>query len=236
MILPPALLPGHLLSTGLLGGQIPNTPATKRSDPAYRLGSPGRPSPVPTLLIALFDNSGSVTGPRGNDPLSNRYAEVTRAFHAVARKGSRQELGAIVHFDTPSSGEVEPVPITRTGMLRLRAGLHPPRDGAGTSELGPSLHRAMEITGNHPGHEATLVVLSDFQLFDPEPGRVLSDLAAFPGAVHAVVLGGRLPAGVLSDPITVTTIDRQSRPGAVARALFSSLVTHRPGSQVADAT
>jgi len=50
--------------------------------------------------------------------------------------------------------------------------------------------------------------------------------------VHAVVLGRHLPAGVLDERITVTPIDQDSRPGAVARALFSSLVTHRPGSQV----
>lgn len=231
MILPSGLRPGRLLPTHLLGGPTPTIPAAE-SDPTYTLGAPGKPSPVPTLLIALFDNSGSVTSPGGTDPLSNRYAEVIRAFQTVARRGSRHELGAIVHFDTPSSGEVEPVPITRTGMLRLRLGLRPPPDGAGTSELEPSLHRALEIGEAYTGHEITLVVLSDFELLDRDPGHVLSDLAAFPGAVHAVVLGGRLPAGVLSDPITVTAVDRQSRPGAVARALFSSLVTHRPGSKV----
>jgi hypothetical protein len=232
MIRPAALLPSRLVTTGLLGA-APTIPATE-PDPAYKLGSPGKPSPVPTLLIALFDNSGSVTSPGGTDPLSNRYAEVTRAFHVVARKGSRHELGAIVHFDTPSSGEVEPMPIIRTGMVRLQAGLRPPPDGAGTSELGPSLERAMEIAEAHPDHQATLVALSDFQLFDPEPSQVLAGLAAFPGNVHAVVLGGRLPAGVLDERITITAIDRESRPGAVARALFASLVTHRPGSQVAD--
>lgn len=233
MIRPAALLPSSVLRPGLLGMRAPDA-AIREPEPTYTLGSPGRPSPVPTLLIALFDNSGSVTSPGGTDPLSNRYAEVTRAFQTVARKGSRQELGAIVHFDTPSAGEVEPVPITRTGMLRLRSGLHPPSDGAGTSELGPSLHRALEIAEEHPGHEITLVVLSDFQLLDPEPGQVLSDLGAFPGSVHAVVLGGRLPAGVLDERITATHVNRESRPGAVARALFAGLVTHRPGSRVID--
>jgi hypothetical protein len=65
---------------------------------------------------------------------------------------------------------------------------------------------------------------------------VLSDLVGFPGAVHAVVLGRRLPAGVLDQRITVTHIDRDSPPGAVARALFAGLVTHRPGSHVAGET
>jgi len=229
------LLPGTPLSSRLLGFPTPRPPAKPpRTD--YSLGNPGRPSPVPTLLIALFDNSGSVTSPGGTDPLSNRYAEVTKAFAVVARKGSPRELGAIIHFDTPSSGEAGPVPITRTGFVKLRTGLRPPPDGAGSSELGPSLRRAVEIAKAHSDHEATLIVLSDLQLFDPEPAEVLSDLAAFPGEVHAVVLGRQLPAGVLDERITVTPIDQDSRPGAVARALFSSLVTHRPGSQVSGET
>lgn len=229
MILPSSLRPGRLRP-----GLLADVPTRTAPSPAtgIRLGSPGRPSPVPTLVIAVFDNSGSVTGPGGTDPLSNRYAEVTRAFQTVARRGSRSELGAVVHFDTPSSGEVGPVPITRVGMLRLRAGLAPPPDGAGTSELAPSLHRAIEIAENHPEHDVTLVVLSDFQLFDPDPGQVLSDLAAFPGSVHAVVLGCTLPEGVLGESISVAHIDHDSPPGAVARELFAQLVVHRPGSRV----
>lgn len=225
------LLASTLLSSRLLGTPRPSKPA---SGIEYALGNPGRPAEVPTLLIASFDNSGSVTSPSGTDPLSNRFAEVERAFSVVARKGSRRELGAVLHFDTPSSGEVDPTPITRSGLVRLRRGLRPPIDGAGTSELGPSLRRAIELAEAHPDHEVTLVVLSDFQLLDQDPGQVLSDLAAFPGAVHAVVLGAYLPAGVLDERITVTAIKQNARPGAVARALFTSLVTHRPGSQVVD--
>lgn len=227
-LLPSALQPGHLL--GLTG---PSRPArAERRD--YRIGHPGRPSPVPTLLIAVFDDSGSVAGPSGNDPLSNRYAEVTRAFSVVARKGSRRELAAVIHFDTPSSGEVAPTPLTRAGLIKLRTGLRPPIDSLGTSELGPSLERAHEIAEAHPDHEATLVVLSDFQLFDTNPAEVLSRLSAFPGGVHAVVLGYRLPAGVLDQRITVSSISHDSCPGVVARALFSSLVAYRPGAQIAD--
>jgi hypothetical protein len=139
-----------------------------------------------------------------------------------------------LHFDTPSSGEVGPVPITRRGLLVLRSGLRVPRDGAGSSELAPSLHRAVEIAQAHPDHEATLVVLSDYYLMDPEPGPVLSELAAFPGDVHAVVLGARIPSGVLDTRITVTHIQRDDPPGAVARAVFASLITHRPGSHLGD--
>jgi hypothetical protein len=226
------VLPSALISSRLLGAPAPSR-RVKAERVGYALGSPGSPSAVPTLLITVFDDSGSVMTPHGTDPLSNRYAEVQRAFTEVARKGSRHELGAVLHFDTLTSADVPPTPITRRGLLRLRAGLHPPTDRIGTSELAPSLTRAVEIAETHPGHETTLVVLSDFMLMDPEPGHVLTDLANFPGTVHAVVLGTHLPAGVLDERIAVTTIDHASRPGAVARALFASLVTRRPGSRVA---
>jgi hypothetical protein len=185
---------------------------------------------MPTLLIADFDNSGSVTSPDGTDPLSNRFAEVAHAFAVVARRGADHELGAVVHFDTPTSSDVGPLPITRRGLRALRSGLRVPPDGRGTSALAPSVHRAGEIAEAYPDHQATLVVLSDFLLTDTEPAVTLSDLAAFPGQVHAVVLGVRMPAGVLNERITVTHVGRDDPPGAVARALFHSLTTYRPGS------
>ncbi|HEU5156147.1 MAG TPA: vWA domain-containing protein [Streptosporangiaceae bacterium] len=231
----PTLPPGSLLASRLLGSPVSSHPVGP-GRVGYKLGHPGRPSRMPTLLITLFDNSGSVTSPGGTDPLSNRYAEVTRAFSAVARKGARHELGAIVHFDTPSSGEIEPTPITRRGLIQLRAGLRPPQDGAGTSELGPSLERAYQMAEASPDHEISLIVLSDFALMDPDLAQVMARLAAFPGTVHAVVLGSRLSADVFDPRIISTPIGRDSAPGAVARALFSSLVTHRPGAHVVEET
>ncbi|MBP5906439.1 hypothetical protein F3K40_12890 [Streptomyces sp. LBUM 1478] len=98
--------------------------------------------------------------------------------------------------------------------------------------MAPSLRRAIEIADAHPDHAATLVVLSDFWLLDPEPSSVLAELAGFPGDVHAVVLGNRLGSEMLDERITVTHVERDDPPGAVARALFSSLVARRPGSHV----
>jgi hypothetical protein len=76
----------------------------------------------------------------------------------------------------------------------------------------------------------TLVLLSDFYLLDSDRSAVLAELAAFPGTVHAVVLGGHqvtdMPGGV-----QVTNIGRDDPPGAVAKALFASLTRHRPGSR-----
>lgn len=224
-LLASTVLPGQLLDQPM--SQLPCHAAPARAQVRYKLGDPGRPSLVPTLLIALCDDSGSVTAPAGTDPLSNRYSELTQAFTAVARRGASHELGAVLHFDSPTAGDVGPVPITRRGLLTLRSGLGVPPDGRGSSELGPGLARAGELAAAHPEHEITLVVLSDFALLDPDPAPVLSDLAAFPGQVHAVVLGSRLPTGVLDDRITITHIHRGDAPGAVARALFASLTTHR---------
>lgn len=231
-----SLLPAMLRRSELLGAvSVTSDGTARRPGVTYTLGDPGRPAKEPTLLIAVFDNSGSVTGPAGNDPLSNRFAEVAHAFSVVARRGANHELGAVLHFDTPTSGDVGPTPITKRGLVMLRRGLHMPPDGAGTSELMPSLRRAVELAEAHPDHHATLVVLSDFQLFDSDQTQVFADLAAFPGQVHAVVLGGRNAAEFADSTVTVTKISREMVPGAVARVLFASLISHRPGSRVADA-
>jgi hypothetical protein len=199
--------------------------------PTYALGNPGKPSPEPTLLIADFDNSGSMLGPAGSDPLSNRFAEVAHAYRLVARKGSHCELGAVLHFDTPSSSEVAPVPLTRSGFATLQAGLRIPADGAGSSRLAPSLARASDLAAAHPDHQTTLIVLSDFLLLDNDPGAVLARLERFPGTVHAVVLGRRRDALVPLDVASVTHVGSSDPPGAVAKAVFASLTRTRPGSR-----
>lgn len=226
VLLPASLLPSQLRTP---------TSACHETRPAERfaLGDPGWPTAEPTLLIADFDNSGSVTSPVGTDPLSNRFAEVAYAFAVVAKRGSRHELGAVLHFDTTSSGDVGPVPITRRGLRKLRSGLRTPRGGRGSSELSPSLRRAVALATAHPDHQATLVVLSDFLLLDPQPpSQVLADLAAFPGVVHAVVLGATMPRSVFDERIVVTPIHSNDPPGAVARALFASLTTYRRRSRL----
>ncbi|CAM3722561.1 hypothetical protein [Nocardiopsis rhodophaea] len=226
--LPSALLPGRLL------GPAPTGEGDHVSAPGYRLGSPGAPSPVPTLLICLFDNSGSVVSPAGTDPTSNRFAEVEHAFRVVARRAATHELGAVLHFDSPTTGDVGPVPITRQGLNQLRPGLAVPSDGAGSSCLLPSLRQAVALSEARPEHETTLVVLSDFLIMDADPAAAFSELAVFSGEVHAVVLGAHVVADAFDQDITVTPIQRDDPPGAVARALFRSLVSLRPGSSVAD--
>lgn len=230
----PVLLPGTLLYPQLLGDvRATSRKQAWRASRRYLLGDPGQPAPVPTLLIVISDDSASVTGVGGSDPLSNRYEEMAAAFSLVARRGSSHELGAVLHFDTPAPNDVQPVPIRRRTLPQLRRGLSLAPGATGSSELGPALRRAVSLAEAHPRHESTLVVLSDFLLLDPAPGQVLADLAAFPGSVHAVLLGNFVRADCFDNNVTVTRIRPGDLPGTVARALFASLVTHRPGSWVA---
>jgi hypothetical protein len=222
------LLPSSLLGTRSV---IPTTSAAPvdHHDRGYTLGDPGQPAQIPTLLIMVFDDSGSVTGSGGNDPLSNRYAEAQHAFEVVARRGSRRELGAVLHFDQ-STADTGPIPLTWWGLLLLRPGLRVPSGGGRSSELAPSLAGAVNLARSHPRHAVTLVVLSDFELLDADPEQVLAHLVAFPGDVHAIVLGSGLFDFHAGERITVTHIGRADRPGAVAQAVFTSLTKHRESS------
>ncbi|MEV8439057.1 hypothetical protein AB0425_16910 [Actinosynnema sp. NPDC051121] len=227
----PQLQPSMLLAPSLVGGEASvSPPGAPLRQGGFDLGDPGEPSPVPTLVIALADDSGSVTTTGGSDPLANRYAEMREAFRVVARRASRRERGAILHFDTPTDADVPPTPLTRLGMQRLGRGLRVPHQVCGSSELLPGLRRATELARSYPTHETTLVVLSDFALLDADPAAALRELAAFPGDVHAVMLGSVASPGTFDERITVTSVTHEAQPGAVARALFRSLITHRPGS------
>ncbi|MEV8375176.1 hypothetical protein AB0P21_20755 [Kribbella sp. NPDC056861] len=170
-------------------------------------------------------------GPVGADPISGRYEESRRAFEAVARRGGKHELGAVIHFDTPTSGDVAPVPLTRAGLKRLQGGLLVPPDARGHSNLGPSLRAATTLAETYAQHNATLCILSDFCLFDNDIDQVLTDIATFPGDIHAVVLGGTQIDGLLDERVQITKAAYTDPPGTVARAIFASLVAHRPGSR-----
>lgn len=227
---PITLLPSQIAASNLLSR--PGSARRPVSKHRFRLGDAGRCGGHPTLVIPVFDDSGSVTSPAGSDPVSNRYEEARQAFRAVARRcRCRRCLGAVLHFDLV--GAVPPTPLTK-GLMSLETGLRVPAGGAGCSLLGPSLVEAYEIAQQYPEHLTTLVVLSDFELFDPEPRQLLSSLAGFPGDVHAVVLGGRELDGALDPRIQITPIRRNDPPGALARTVFASLTAHRPGRRLAE--
>ncbi len=144
----PRILPSNLRNPSVLGVGAGSGKPSKGG--RIRLGFPGRCPKTPTLTMCVCDDSGSLYGPAGNDPLSNRYEEIQGALEAVARHCACQEcLASIIHFDTPTLGCVEPTPLTRAGLRQLGTGLAVPRDAAGTSLLGASLTKAESQDSGH---------------------------------------------------------------------------------------
>lgn len=226
------ILPSSLRNPSVIGvGAGPGKPG---KGGRIRLGYPGRCPKTPTLNIYIPDDSGSLYGPTGNDPLSNRYEEIRRALNAVGRHCACEECSAaIIHFDTPTSGCVEPTPFTRAGLRRLGVGLAVPQDAAGTSLLGASLTKAESLAVQYPNHHRVLTVLTDWELFDDNVSDLLSRLANFPGTVYAVGLRTPPPVGVLDPAIQMVTITKDSARGSLARAVFDGLTLYRQGRELA---
>lgn len=202
-------------------------------EPRLDLGDPGRCPGYSCLTICLFDDSGSVAGPTGADPVSNRYQEATLAFQRLARRcrcGRCQ--AAVVHFDLV--GSCSPTRLARRVPRPLLEALAVPSQGAGTSFIGPGLAAVARLVEDaDDARELALVAFSDFELFDTDVDRLLGDLAHFPGRIHAVVLGGRRDL-VLDPNVQITRLTAESAPGATARALLRSLTASRPGARVPD--
>lgn len=181
----------------------------------------------PSLTTFIFDESGSVTA--HNDPsrpISNRHREARLALERIGTCRCGNELAAVRFFDG-GIHDVGPCPLTRTGRTILRTAIDNPPQFT-SSELGGALDAAEALAANHPNHQHSLVVLSDFLLYDDDPEAVLDRFAAFPGDRHAVVLHTVPPKQLTHNPaIAVTRIEWDSEPGAVARALLPALTVTR---------
>ena len=230
----PAILSSRLLSSALLPSDPTLAPVGvgvgggRTYAEEITLGKPGRCAQIPFLVISLFDNSASVTG--GNDPIGQRFLET---FIALSKVGARcrcgRDLAATIHFDTPTSGDLSPTSIVKGFREEIAGSLAIPSDGAGISCLGPSLTAAREMAKRHQhSHRVILVALTDFELFDD----YLDEFISFPGEVHAAVLRSTPPQRLLdASSVTVTPIDHASRPGAIARVLFSAMARDRDGAK-----
>lgn len=189
------------------------------------LGNPGACPHEKVIYFNLFDNSGSITG--GNDPIGQRFEEAAYTLRHLSRFcNCGREFSSIIHFDTPTSGDVPPTKLNRKGLEALAEGLSVPLDGAGISELGLSLRRVTDVVAQNPDYTPVVTVFSDFELFDPP--QVLDDFVSFPGIVHAVVLRASPPQVLLdSDRVLVTRVLSSDPTGAVAKALFASMTAVR---------
>lgn len=225
-------LPSSLRPPSMLG--MTAAPDGSKKDGRIRLGYPGRCPKTPTLNMFICDDSGSLYGPAGSDPLSNRYGEVRRALEVVARHCSCGDCrAAIIHFDTPTTGCVEPMPLTRSGMRQLATGLAVPWDAAGASLLGGSLAKAESLAAQYPDHRIVLTILTDWELFDDNVPELFSRLASFPGTVYAAGLRTPPPVGLLDPAIQSVTITKDSPRGSLARAAFDGLTLYRQGRELA---
>ncbi len=230
------LLSARLKPSRLIGSDSEGT--TYRNDETdsdtapFTLPHPGSCSGKKTLTIVICDDSGSVAGLGGTDPVSQRYQEARIAFrHLAGHCGCRREFGAVLHFDYSTSWDVAPAGLDRRGLSQIENGLQEPEGAGGSSALGPSLARAKAMTAAFNDDHVQLVVFSDFMLTDDDPASVYAELAKFPGTVHAIVLTVEPPRELLDEPgITVTGVSGTGLPGEVARALFASMTTRRIGS------
>lgn len=226
------LLPSQIEASQVFGleGERQSRRSGNRT-PQINLGRTGRCPEQPILFTTVVDNSGSVSGVAGNDPVGNRFAELRLAIESVAKRcRCGDELVALLNFDSPTSVDVPPTAM-KGGMSVIDQGLKIPADGAGSSVLGSSLGLARRLVDHHPEHQGVLVVLSDFELLDRDVPGVLKELCDFPGLVHAVVLRSAPPQQLVDDPrVDVTHVTHSDPPGALAKAIFAALTATRPSS------
>lgn len=219
----------YLQPSGILpGGVISVRDFPRERETWIELGWPGLESKRPCLVMLNFDSSGSVTSPQGNDPIGNRFGEAKRAIRLVAdwTYTSRSKV-AILHFDHPLGASGVVSLNDRRLLQRLDPSLQNP-GGRGTSDLLPSLSEMERLAEAHPGHDLIGVIVSDFELSDVDPSEVFTRLRAFPGMIHAVVLGGHVPPDLVgANTITVTPLNAGDPPGAFAAALHRSLIATR---------
>lgn len=222
------------MTTRLLAHAVTTPQVATRVPPAARpgsrgLGSPGVCSGDATLDIWIFDDSWSVTGVSGTDPLALRYHEARLALHRVARACTcGKERVGILHFDV-NQGQVQPTRLSGFGELRLQRGLSAPKDALGTSEVLPALRVAERwVDKAGPDVAVRLVVFSDFALTDDDPQAVVARIEAFPGDVTTVVLGQGVWPG-RSPQVQLRHVSAGDRPGSLARTVFGELTRHRVG-------
>jgi hypothetical protein len=228
----PVLLPGGTLDGGLLGEQATSQGGSAKPVlPPISLPPAGPCPDHPTLVILIFDNSGSVTG--GNDPVGNRFEEATVAINHLAKRcRCGQEQVALRTFDLGTASDIGPMTLNRKGPKELYEALRVPGAPAyGSSCLGPSLADAERLAAAHRDHEVVLVVFSDFELLDGDTGAVVTRLRHFAEQadhqVHAVVLRSSPPAQLHDSAVVITHVPVDSPRGAVARAVLGALVAAR---------
>ncbi len=211
----------------LLGNTLPVATDTAVREPYVELGWPGLEPRRPCLDVIVFDSSGSVIAPLGNDPVGNRFEEARGAIRLVSQwtLTDRPKV-AVIHLDHPLGASGVVALNDRHLARRVNPSLRNP-GGPGTSDLLPSICELERLAVAYPGHDIRATIFSDFELTDARPDEVFTRLGAFPGHVHAVVLGGQIPPDLLQDNVMVTPLSPEDAPGTLAAAILRSLAASR---------
>jgi hypothetical protein len=147
---------------------------------------PCPPGIEPRLLLLVEDDSDSVAGDRRRYPESRQFVEwISRSAYC-----HEQDRAAVIHFasTTTASGPF----LLRSEAGRISDALMGPDRGLGTgTELSPAVEAAAELAERFPSHAATLVLNTDGDISDDDVA--FPRLAAFPGEIHVVAIGGPLP-------------------------------------------
>lgn len=221
------MMPHIQPSRVLVGGVLPVSAERAIRTPVVELGWPGLEPARPCLDIIVFDSSGSVIAPVGNDPVGNRFEEARRAIRLVSHwTVSDRSKVAVVHLDHPQ-GASGVVALNNRNLSRIVGPSLQNPGGAGTSDLLPSVVEMERLAATYPDHDVRTTIFSDFELTDARPEEVFARLSSFPGLIHAVVLGGDVPPDLLQDNIIVTPLAPEDAPGTLAAAILRSLVTTR---------
>jgi hypothetical protein len=200
---------------------------------AARFDPAGRCPAEPTINIAITDLSPSLGygGNPGNDPAGLRHPALLVAARHVARAcRCGREFIEVISFDLHGEFDIGPLSFNRADMRTLTTAMESTNYGSGCSTLGPALQTATRALAGWAGL-ATVTVMSDFELTDPDSISRLGDL---PAHVHAVVFTSSVPHQLerLTDAgITVTTVAPTDPVEIVAHAIHHELTHHRPTSR-----
>jgi len=195
------------------GSSIDATAIRRSLPPAPRL-------PVDALFEIDLDESASVR--RGNDVVGRRHELLHIALtHLVARKSPGSWHVQISTFDVASPLDLPRTRLDKVGLGLARRALRSPSAGS-CSILGPSLRRAELRLAQFAG-PTLLVVLSDFELFDPDPDISLTNLANTSATeAVAVSLNAPSPAALVESRVRTVHVDSGDPPNSLARVIIEA--------------
>ncbi len=215
-----------VLAVGAVGGTPASAAVPVRLTPATATASavPGCPSPAradaggslkPVDAVFVEDDSGSMAGSKGSDPLALRYSATKLAvrFLGDLTAGLCNRI-AVVHFGSRVATDRQlPLVPEATSQAALERALLP-GPSLGATHYGPALRRAGHLFGPAPiaGRLRVVFLITDGKPNQPgvSAAREISDINS-----AVAVLGGAA--------LHVLVIDRHGRFGAQERAMWDRL-------------